>query len=185
MKRATKQYHDHVRGVLLSEQQIQERVRQLAEDISRDYAGKSLTLVAVLKGSIVFVADLLRHLTIDCSIDFISVASYNGTESTGIVRLITDLRENPVGKDLLIVEDIVDTGSTLAYLRSNFLTRSPASVRVCALLDKADARKVPVDVEYRGFTIPDEFVVGYGLDYREQYRGLPYIGILDERKRGL
>jgi hypoxanthine phosphoribosyltransferase len=132
--------------------------------------------VAVLKGSVIFFADLVRSLSIDCSVDFIAAASYNGTRSTGTVRLLTDLRSNPAGKDLLLVEDIVDTGCTINFLRHTLAARKPASIRVCALLDKPAARKVPVTVEYTGFTIPDTFVVGYGLDYEEQYRGLPYIG---------
>jgi hypoxanthine phosphoribosyltransferase len=168
----------HTDKILLTEKKIQERVRGLAEEISRDYAGKELTVVAILKGSVIFFSDLVRNLDIHCAVDFISVSSYRGTSSSGVVRLITDLREDPVGKHLLLIEDIVDTGSTLEYLRKNLLTRNPASVRVCALLDKPAARKVPVEIDYIGFTVPDAFVVGYGLDYRERFRGLPYIGVL-------
>jgi hypoxanthine phosphoribosyltransferase len=164
--------------ILFTEQQIQERVKALAETISRDYEGKELTLVAVLKGSVIFFSDLLRYLDIECSVDFISVASYKGTESTGVVRLLTDLSEDPVGKNLLIIEDIIDSGYTLEYLHRNLLTREPASVRTCVLLDKPDARKVNVTIDYVGFSIPNEFVVGYGLDFNGEYRGLPYIGVL-------
>lgn len=162
----------------MTERQIQRRVRQLADEISRDYAGKHLTLVSVLKGSVIFFADLVRNLTIDCSVDFMAVASYEGKTSSGVVRLVSDLRESPVGKDLLLVEDIVDSGRTLAYLLRNLRTRQPASLKTCVLLDKPAARTIPVTVDYRAFSIPDEFVVGYGLDYSERYRGLPYIGVL-------
>jgi hypoxanthine phosphoribosyltransferase len=168
----------HTEEVLITARRLQNRVQALARAISRDYEGKDLTLVAVLKGSVIFLSDLLRSLSINCSIDFISVSSYKGTRSSGVVRLITDLRKDPVGKHLLLVEDIVDTGTTLAYLQQNLLTRQPASVRTCVLLDKYSARKVPVDIHYRGFVIPDRFVVGYGLDHNEAYRGLPYIGVM-------
>ena len=170
---------NHTEKILLTEKQIRHRVKSLAASISKDYADKELTLVGVLKGSVIFFADLLRHLSVDCSIDFVSISSYKGTASSGVVRILTDLRESPVGKNLLLVEDIVDSGFTLDYLRKNLLTRKPASVRTCVLLDKTDARKRPVEVDYRGFVIPEKFVVGYGLDYEEKYRGLPYIGVLN------
>jgi len=178
MKRSSGEHHRHTAKILLTPGRIQRRVRGLADTISRDYAGKKLTLVAVLKGSVIFFADLVRHLTINCSVDFISVASYEGSRSRGVVRLLTDLRDSPAGKDLLLVEDIVDSGYTLAYLQKNLSTRQPASLKTCVLLDKVAARKIPVKIDYRAFAIPDEFVVGYGLDYREEYRGLPYIGVL-------
>ncbi|MHB9154975.1 MAG: hypoxanthine phosphoribosyltransferase [Endomicrobiales bacterium] len=174
----------HPKEVLISARKIQRRVKYLAHKISRDYANKEVLLVSVLKGSVIFLADLLRHLEINCAVDFISVSSYKGTESTGVVQLLNDLRENPVGKHLLLVEDIVDSGYTLAYLRRNLLTRKCASLRTCVLLDKEESRKTPVPVEYRGFAIPDAFVVGYGLDYQEEYRGLPYIAVLGKPGEG-
>ena len=170
--------HNHIAKVLLTPEQIQKRVQQLARQISKDYATTDLTLVSVLKGSIIFFADLLRLLKINCAVDFIAVSSYADTASSGVVRLVSDLRENPAGKHLLLVEDIVDSGRTLQYLKANLLTRKPASVRTCVLLDKQSSRKTPVTVDYRGFKIPDAYVVGYGLDHNEEFRGLPYIGVL-------
>jgi hypoxanthine phosphoribosyltransferase len=169
----------NVKKMLISSSRIKRRVRALARRISKDYAGKELTLVAILKGSVIFFADLIRSLDMHCGVDFMSVSSYKGTSSTGVVRLVTDLREDPVGKNLLLVEDIVDSGYTLDYLRRNLLTRRPATVKICALLDKEAARRVPVHVDYKGFSIPNEFVVGYGLDHNEEYRGLPYIAVLN------
>ena len=126
-----------------------------------------------------FLSDLLRNLKIQCTIDFVAISSYNGsTESTGVVRQLLDLRENPVDKDLLIVEDIVDTGITLNYLKKNLLTRNPRSLKICVLLDKKERRKEHIKIDYTGFVIPDKFVVGYGLDYQEKYRNLPYIGVI-------
>lgn len=168
----------HTKEVLFSAGDIRRAVRKLAGRISADYAEKDLLLVAILKGSVIFFSDLLRHLTIHSGVEFMSVASYDGTRSTGVVRILADLRENPAGKHILLVEDIADSGVTLDYLKKNLLDRGAATVRVCVLLDKKTARKVPVKIDYRGFTVPDKFVVGYGLDHRERYRGLPYIGVL-------
>ena len=165
--------------VLLTEEQIKKRVKELAEEISNDYQDKEPVLVSILKGSFMFLSDLLRNLKIQCTIDFVAISSYNGsTESTGVVRQLLDLRENPVDKDLLIVEDIVDTGITLNYLKKNLLTRNPRSLKICVLLDKKERRKDHIKIDYTGFVIPDKFVVGYGLDYQEKYRNLPYIGVI-------
>lgn len=151
----------------------------MAEEISKDYAGKNLTLVSILKGSVIFLSDLIRFLKVPSSVDFISVASYGDDHSSsGVVRLIMDLRESPEGKDLLLVEDLLDTGLTMKYLLDNLKTRRPRSLKVCALLDKPENRKVKVEADYVGFEIPPDYVVGYGLDYAEQYRQLPYIGVL-------
>jgi hypoxanthine phosphoribosyltransferase len=164
---------------LFSAEQIAERVRQLGAQIARDYAGKSLVLVGVLKGSFVFAADLARAIDLPIRIDFLGVRSYGqGTETSGVVQITHDLAHPIEGEDVLLVEDIVDTGLTMAHLIDLLRTRSPASVRVCALLHKPVRARVAVPIEYLGFTIDDHFVVGYGLDYAEKYRNLPYIGVL-------
>ncbi|OGR84155.1 MAG: hypoxanthine phosphoribosyltransferase [Elusimicrobia bacterium RIFCSPLOWO2_01_FULL_64_13] len=165
--------------VLIPAARIRRTVDRLAREISRDYRGKNLALVCVLKGSVVFLADLIRRLEIPCSIDFMAVSSYGKSrKSSGVARLVLDLRESPEGRDILLVEDILDTGRTVRYLLENLETRRPRSIKICALLDKAAGRKVPVRADYTGFRIPDRFVVGYGLDYAERYRQLPYIGAL-------
>ena len=176
--------HPEIEEVLLSPEKIQKRIRELGERISEDYRGRRLLVVGVLKGSVIFLADLLRALTGDVAIDFVGVASYSGRQSTGAVRFTLDLRENPEGKDVLLVEDIVDTGLTLSYLHHNIQTRKPRSLEICALLDKPECRKTQVPVKYTGFTIPNKFVVGYGLDYNEMYRNLPYVGVLKPPKKG-
>lgn len=170
--------HHDIARVLISEDEIQQRVAVLGQQISRDYAGRPLVLVAVLKGSAVFLADLMRRIQMPCVVEFICLSSYAGHESSGVVRLLLDLRESVEGKDILLVEDIVDTGLTLGYLLQNLKTREPRSLEICTLLDKPDCRKVAIDAKYVGFKIPNEFVVGYGLDYNERYRNLPYIGTL-------
>ncbi len=173
--------HEAVERILISEEDIKERVRQLGEKISVDYAGEELVLVGVLKGSTMFLADLARQIKGEVSFDFLSCSSYgDGTESTGIVRLIKDLDRPIEGKHVLVVEDIIDTGNTLHYLLGNLQSRNAKSVRLVALLDKPERRKVEVAVDYTGFVIPDHFVVGYGLDFAERFRHLPYIGILKE-----
>ncbi|MDJ0711835.1 MAG: hypoxanthine phosphoribosyltransferase [Woeseiaceae bacterium] len=166
--------------VLISEEEIQRRVAALAERISKDYADdEELVLVGVLKGSFIFLADLARKLTIPRTIEFIAVSSYgSGSKSTGAVRLVMDVRGNIEGKHVLIIEDIVDTGHTLKYLIGMLDSHRPASVKTCALVRKAERAEVDVDVDYLGFDIGDEWVVGYGLDYAEQNRTLPYIGIV-------
>ncbi|MFN3967031.1 MAG: hypoxanthine phosphoribosyltransferase [Endomicrobiia bacterium] len=172
-------FEKNIEEILITEEQIKKRVKELAEQISNDYKDKEPLLVSILKGSFMFLSDLLRNLKIQCTVDFVAISSYNGsTESTGVVRQLLDLRENPVGKDILIVEDIVDTGFTLNYLKKNLLTRNPSSLKICVLLDKKERRKEPIEIDYTGFVIPDKFVVGYGLDYQEKYRNLPYIGVI-------
>lgn len=168
-----------IEKILLTPSQIEAGVKKLAVQISRDYRNKNLILVSILKGSVIFLSDLIRFLKIPCSVDFMSVASYgNDTESSGVVRVIMDLRENPEGKDLLLVEDLLDTGLTVRYLLGNLKTRHPRSLKVCALLDKPGNRSVKVEADYTAFKIPSDYVVGYGLDYAEKYRNLPYIGVL-------
>ncbi|MGM0441240.1 MAG: hypoxanthine phosphoribosyltransferase [Elusimicrobiota bacterium] len=168
-----------IREVLIDEKVIDDKVRELAEEINRDFAGKNPVLISILKGSVVFLSDLLKYVTIESSIDFIAVSSYEGdTESSGVVKLVMDLRESIEDRHVIIVEDIIDTGLTMAYLRDNFLTRKPASFNICSLLYKPENNEVNIDIDYMGFEIPDKFVVGYGLDYREKYRNLPYLGTL-------
>lgn len=168
-----------IQEVLFSQQQLEERVDQIAQEITRDYAGKEIVLISVLRGSFVFMADLCRRIDLPCTIDFMSVSSYgSGTSSTVQVQITKDLSGDISGKHILVVEDILDSGNTLSYLLKLLEQRKPASIRLCTLLDKPERRVKPVDVHYSGFTIPDAFVVGYGLDYAEHYRNLPYIGIL-------
>lgn len=165
--------------ILVSAEAIQVRVRDLGAEISRDYAGKEPLLVGVLRGATFFLADLARALTIPCAIDFMAVSSYGpGTESTGVVRILKDLDEPIAGRHVLVVEDIVDTGRTLGYLLSLLRRREPASLEVCALLDKAPRRIQHHTIAYCGFQIPDRFVVGYGLDYQQRHRTLPYVAVL-------
>lgn len=175
--------HQDVKEILFTQEQLALRVAELGVEISKDYAGESVVLVGVLKGAVVFFTDLARAIdnTVDVSFDFISCSSYGeGTTSTGVVRILKDLDRSVEGKHVLVVEDIVDTGTTLHYLLDNLRARGAKSVRLVALLNKPDRRKKDVDVDYIGFTVPDYFVIGYGLDYAEQYRQLPYIGILKE-----
>ena len=168
-----------IQEVLFSQQQLEERVDQIAQEITRDYAGKEIVLISVLRGSFVFMADLCRRIDLPCTIDFMSVSSYgSGTSSTGQVQITKDLSGDISGKHILVVEDILDSGNTLSYLLKILENRHPASIRLCTLLDKPERRVKPVEVPYSGFTIPDAFVVGYGLAYAEHYRNLPYIGIL-------
>jgi hypoxanthine phosphoribosyltransferase len=163
---------------LVDAARLSARIKELGAQISRDYAGRPLILVGILKGSVVFMADLMRAITTDYAVDFMAVSSYAGKESTGAVRIMLDLRESPEGKDIVIVEDIVDTGLTLNYLQQTLKARKPRSLECCVLLDKKECRKVPIVPKYSGFEIPNEFVVGFGLDYNERYRGLPYVGVL-------
>ena len=168
-----------IQQVLFSEEELDRRVSELAEQINRDYADKEILLVSVLRGSFIFMADLARKITRPCRIDFMSVSSYGkGTSSSGQVQITKDLSEDISGLHVIVIEDILDSGNTLSYLQRILEQRKPASVRLCTLLDKPDRRKVEVAVHYSGFTIPDAFVVGYGLDYDEKYRNLPYVGIL-------
>lgn len=170
---------DDILRVLVSEEEIRTAVKGLGQIISRDYADKNLMLVGVLKGSAVFMSDLMRSISIYATVDFMSVSSYgNGVKTSGVVKIIKDLDSPLSGKDLLIVEDILDSGMTLSYLKEILEARNPSSVRIATLLDKPDRRKVDIKPDYTCFTVPDEFVVGYGLDYAERYRNLPYIGVL-------
>ena len=172
--------HDDIMKVLVSEEELKAKVAELGAQISRDYEGKNLVLVSILKGSVVFMADLMRAVTIPCNIDFMVVSSYGGgnTTSTGLVKIIKDLDGDLSGKDVLIVEDILDTGITLSNLVPMLKMRNPNSVKICTILDKPSRHKADIAPDYEGFAVPDEFVVGYGLDYDEKYRNLPYIGVL-------
>ena len=171
--------HQDVEKILFSQEQLQARVRELGAQITRDYAGKEVAVAAILRGSYVFMADLTRAIELPITVDFMSVSSYgSGTSSSGQVEIKKDLSDPIEGKELLIVEDILDSGNTLYYLSDVLRARKPASIRICTLLDKPDRRTRPIRADYVGFTIPDAFVVGYGLDYDEKYRNLPYIGIL-------
>lgn len=168
---------DHI---LVTEEQLKAKVNELGAQITRDYAGRDLLLVSILKGSVVFMADLMRAIQMPCGIDFMVVSSYGGanTTSTGLVKIVKDLDQDLSGKDLLIVEDILDTGITLSHLVPMLKLRNPASVRLCTILSKPSRRKADIEPDYLGFEVPDEFVVGYGLDYDEKYRNLPYVGVL-------
>ncbi|MFA6002701.1 MAG: hypoxanthine phosphoribosyltransferase [Elusimicrobiota bacterium] len=174
--------HPDLEKVLIDPAALQARVQELGREISRDYAGRNPVLLGILKGSVIFLSDLLRNISLDCSVDFMGVSSYSGRSSTGAVRMLLDLRESAEGRDLIIVEDIMDSGLTLHYLLDNLRARNPRSLEVCTLLDKPDCRKVPVSAKYVGFRIPNEFVIGYGLDYNEKYRNLPYVGVLKSGK---
>lgn len=166
-------------SVLISEKEIDEKVRELAKQIDKDYEGKTVHLICILKGSTFFACELAKRMTVPVTIDFMSVSSYgSGTKSSGIVRLAKDLDEPIEGRDVLIVEDIIDSGRTLSHLMHLLSTRKPASLRLCTLLDKPERRVVPVDVDYTCFQIPDAFVVGFGLDYDQKYRNLPYVGVV-------
>ena len=163
----------------MEEAPLAERVRALGAEISADYADRDLLLVGVLKGAVFFLSDLMRALTVPCEVDFMAVASYgSSTDSSGVVRILKDLDTSIEGRDVLIVEDIVDSGLTLSYLLRTMRARNPASLEVCALLTKPERRKVDLPIRYTGFEIPNRFVIGYGLDYREQYRNLPFVAVL-------
>ncbi len=165
--------------ILIGEQELQARISELGVEISGDYAGRDLLLVGVLKGAVVFMADLMRELTVPCEIDFMAISSYGaGTDSSGVVRILKDLDINISGRDVLVVEDIIDSGLTLSYLMRSLKARKPASVEICALLTKPERREVEVPVAYVGFEIPNRFVIGYGLDFDERYRNLPYVAVL-------
>ena len=172
--------HDDIKTVLVSEEELKAKVAELGAQISKDYEGKNLVLVSILKGSVVFMADLMRAVSIPCSIDFMVVSSYGGsnTVTSGLVKIIKDLDGDLSGKDVLIVEDILDTGVTLSNLVPMLKMRNPNSVKICTILDKPSCRKADIQPDYEVFQVPDEFVVGYGLDYDEKYRNLPYVGVL-------
>jgi hypoxanthine phosphoribosyltransferase len=169
-----------VAEVLIEEDVLRSRVIELGDEISRDYDGRELLLIGVLKGAVFFMADLMRQLTVPCEIDFMAISSYGAsTDSSGVVRILKDLDINIEGRDVLVVEDIIDSGLTLSYLMRNLEAREPASLEVCALLTKSGRREIDVPVRYVGFEIPNRFVIGYGLDFAERYRNLPYVGVLD------
>ena len=174
---------DDVKKVLLSEEELHAKVAEMGALVTQDYEGKNLLLVTVLKGAVIFLADLMREIKQPAEIDFMVVSSYgSGVKSSGVVKIVKDLDINLEGKDILIVEDILDSGMTLDYIKNMLQDRNPASIRICTLLDKPARRKVDLQADYVGFTIPDEFVIGYGLDYDEKYRNLPYIGRVENRK---
>ncbi len=167
--------------ILIDRETLAARVAELGTEISADYEGRDLLLIGVLKGAVFFMADLMRHLTVPCEVDFMAISSYgDATDSSGIVRILKDLDINIEGRHVLVVEDIIDSGLTLSYLIRNLESREPASLEVCALLTKPSRREIDVPVRYVGFEIPNKFVVGYGLDFAERYRNLPYVGVLDE-----
>jgi len=171
--------NNEIGEVLITEKEIRKKVKELGKKISRDYEGKDLVLVCVLRGAVIFMSDLIRSISIPLSFDFMAISSYGSdTKSSGVVKITKDLDESIESKHVLIVEDIVDTGLTLQYLTNNLSSRNVASLKICALLDKPAQRKVEVKIDYKGFTIPDKFVVGYGLDYNQKYRYLPYISAL-------
>ncbi len=168
-----------IERVLFTEQELKDRVAELAAQIDRDYAGKEPMLISVLRGSFIFMADLARAIHLPCTVDFMAVSSYgSGTTSSGQVKITKDLSESIEGRDIIVVEDILDSGNTLSYLFRLLQARHPASVRLCTLLDKPSRRTKPITADYTGFAVDDLFVVGYGLDYAEKYRNLPYIGVL-------
>jgi hypoxanthine phosphoribosyltransferase len=168
--------------ILVQPDELARRVKELGAEISRDYEGRDLILIGVLKGAIFFLSDLMREIDIDCEVDFMAVASYgSSTDSSGVVRILKDLDATIEGREVLIVEDIVDSGLTLQYLLRTLKAREPASIEVCALLTKPERRKTNVDIRYEGFEIPNEFAIGYGLDHAERYRNLPYVAVLQQQ----
>ncbi len=176
---STTELEKGVGEVLIDEERLQERIRELGREVSADYAGRDLLLVGVLKGAVFFMADLMRSLSVPCEIDFMAISSYGAsTDSSGVVRILKDLDIDIVGRHVLVVEDIIDSGLTLSYLLRNLESRSPATLEICALLTKPARREIDVPVRYVGFEIPNKFVIGYGLDFAERYRNLPYVGVL-------
>lgn len=171
--------HEHLKEILLSEGKIKSRVRELGEMITNDYFNEEIVLIGIMKGAIIFYSDLAREIQGRVTMDFMAISSYGAsTKSSGVVKIVKDLDKDIMNKHVIIVEDIIDSGLTLSFLKENMLSRGARTLRLCVLLDKVERRSVPIDVDYCGFTIPDEFVVGYGLDYAENYRNLPYVGIL-------
>ncbi len=180
MTNANTELERAVGEILIDEDRLQTRVKELGADITTDYQGRELLLVGVLKGAVFFMADLMRSITVPCEIDFMAISSYgDSTDSSGVVRILKDLDINIEGRDVLVVEDIIDSGLTLSYLMRNLEAREPASLEICALLTKPERREIEVPVRYVGFEIPNRFVIGYGLDFAERYRNLPYVGVLD------
>ncbi|HZQ03473.1 MAG TPA: hypoxanthine phosphoribosyltransferase [Gaiellaceae bacterium] len=167
--------------ILITADELQARIRELGREITADYSGREVLLVGVLKGAVFFMADLMRHLKVPCEIDFMAISSYGAsTDSSGVVRILKDLDINIEGRHVLVVEDIIDSGLTLSYLVRNLESREPASLEICTLLTKTARREMEVDVRYVGFEIPNKFVIGYGLDFAERYRNLPYVGVLHD-----
>jgi hypoxanthine phosphoribosyltransferase len=172
---------DDIEKILINDTELKEKVTELGNNISDDYEGLSPVFITVLRGSIIFLCDLIREVKIPISLDFLSVSSYQGQTHTGVVRIIKDLDENIENKHVILIEDIIDTGLTLNYIVGMLRERKPASIKICALLDKKVRRIIDIPIDYKGFEIPDEFVVGYGMDYNQQYRNLPFIGVLKEQ----
>jgi hypoxanthine phosphoribosyltransferase len=171
--------------VLIDQEALAKRITELADEVSADYADRDLLLIGVLKGAVFFMADLMRQITVPCEVDFMAISSYGGsTDSSGVVRILKDLDINIRDRDVLVVEDIIDSGLTLQYLMRNLGSREPASLEVCALMTKPARREIEIPVRYVGFEIPNRFVIGYGLDFAERYRNLPYVGVLNERVIG-
>lgn len=172
-------YADLKPEILITRQQLAQRVAELGKQITADYRGKDLVVLGILKGAVIFFSDLIREIDLAMTLDFMAISSYgNATKSSGVVRILKDLDKDIIDKDVLVVEDIIDTGLTLSFLKANLLSRGAASIKICALLDKPDRRLVNLTCDYKGFSIPDAFVVGYGLDYDQRYRNLPEIGVL-------
>lgn len=170
-----------IKKILIAEDELQAKVKELGAKITEDYQGKDLLLVCVLKGAVLFVSDLMKRIDLPLEIDFMAISSYgSNTQSSGVVRILKDLNQSIEGRNVLIVEDIIDSGLTLSYLAENLKARGPESVEICTILDKPDRRTTSLNIKYTGFQVPDEFVVGYGLDYAEKYRNLPYIAVLKE-----
>ena len=177
----SKSYNEDIEKVLYSRADIDSIVKRLGKQITEDYKGKDLLLIGILKGSVLFMADLMRNIDLPCNIDFMAVSSYGaGTKSSGVVKIIKDLDKSIEGKDLLIVEDILDSGNTLFYLKEILSARKPNSIKICTLVDKPERREADIIADYIGGSVPNEFIVGYGLDYNEYYRNLPFIGVLKE-----
>jgi hypoxanthine phosphoribosyltransferase len=175
-----------VSEVLIEEDALARRITQLADEVSSDYVDRDLLLIGVLKGAVFFMADLMRQITVPCEVDFMAISSYGGsTDSSGVVRILKDLDINIRDRDVLVVEDIIDSGLTLQYLMRNLRSREPASLEVCALMTKPARREIEIPVRYVGFEIPNRFVIGYGLDFAERYRNLPYVGVLNESVIGV
>lgn len=173
---------DMVERILISQEEIEQRVQELGAQITADYQGNELLLLCILKGGIMFLADLSKHIDVPAAMDFIGISSYgNQTQSSGVVRITKDLEQSIEGKHVLIIEDIIDSGLTLSYLINNLSSRKPASIKICTLLNKEENRQVDINVDYTGFNIPNQFVVGYGLDFQELYRNIPYIFVLNPR----
>ena len=179
MSEQRKMYADLKDELLITRDQIAVRVKEMGAEITRDFEGKDLTVICILKGAVTVFADMLRRIEIPCAIDFMAISSYgSSTKSSGVVRLLKDLDHDVLGRDVIIIEDIVDSGMTLSFLKENLLSRGAASLHIATLLDKPARREKPIKADYAGFVVPDEFVVGYGLDYAQQYRNMPYIGVL-------